>query len=80
MKMKKWIKRLKGYLPISKREYDLGLVKLQKIIHGILQAEAQHSQMEMNIIKHMNTLTRVPVNNPKEKTPKIKSVKDVSIQ
>jgi len=79
-KFKKYIKLLKGYLPVSRKEYMKDLLVIKKIVQGLIQAEAQHAQIEANLIKHMNVLTHMPANNPKEKSPTATPEKDVSIQ
>lgn len=79
MKIPKLIEKLKGHLPISRKEYLENLAKLNIVIQGLKQSEAQHTQIELNLIQHINALTPKPI-NPKGKPATQEPSKDVSIQ
>ena len=53
-KILNWIKLR---LPISKKEYLEFITNINEIISGLIQEDKQHSQIEMNLIKNMDSLT-----------------------
>lgn len=70
--IKKFKQVLKNYLPMSRREAMQYFEKIEIVIQGITQAEAQHSQIEVNLIQHMNALQAMQTskNVPDSKRPK----------
>jgi len=65
--MKKLIEKLKGYLPISRKAYMEDLTNIVTVIQGLKQAEAQHSQIESNLIQHLNALQNKTMPTDKKK-------------
>lgn len=54
--MKKLIKKIKGYLPVTRKQYKKDLERVITTIGGLEQSDAQHSQMEMNLIRNMSEI------------------------
>ena len=67
MKKLKLIEKLKLYLPVSRKAYAEDMSKLAVVIQGLTQSEAQHSQMEMNIIQQLNSSKSKTPESDKEK-------------
>jgi hypothetical protein len=69
-KLSNLIKKLKEYLPITRKIYKEDMKNFFIIINGIKQSEAQHSQMEMNLIQQLDSLkSKKPSSDSKEKNP-----------
>lgn len=47
------LKKLISYLPVSRKKYAEGLNNIAKVIDGLIEADANHSQIELSIIKQL---------------------------
>jgi len=47
------LRKLIELLPVSRREYTKALAEIGKIIGGLVEAEANHCQIEMSIIQQL---------------------------
>jgi len=54
MKLIKWIA---SFFPVSKKEYEKDIKALYTIVKALTQAESQHAQIEMNLLKNIGLLT-----------------------
>lgn len=68
--MKKLIEKLKAYLPVTKKVYEKDIKNLIIALQGLSQSEAQHSQMEMNLIQKLNSLQQTKSTPDKKSAPK----------
>lgn len=68
------LKKLIELLPISRRKYTEGLIEVAKVLDGLVEAEANHCQIEMNIIQQLQA------QNKKGKTATKKSNGDMAFQ
>lgn len=50
------IKSLKNHLPVSRKTHIADLAQMLEIINGLLEADEQHSQLEMTFIQEIQTL------------------------
>lgn len=49
------LKKLIDFLPVSRRKYAEGLAAMTKVIDGLIEAEANHCQIEMRLIQQFQT-------------------------
>ena len=61
------LKRLIELLPVSRRKYTEGLEQVAKVIEGLIEAEANHCQIEMSIIQQLqkDKIAKPPSTNKK---------------
>jgi len=55
-KPKKIIDFLRGFLPVSRKTYMKDLQNTITVLDGLIQSEAQHSQLEMNLMANVEAL------------------------
>lgn len=54
--LKKLLRRIKSFLPVSQRAYEETTKNLILVLNGLTQAEKQHSQLELNFAKEIQSL------------------------
>jgi len=74
--MTKILKRIKGYLPVSRREHLEAIKNIKIILDGFQVAETQHSRIEQKLITDMLSLKQVKTT--KRKQAKGKKDEDVA--
>jgi len=47
------LKKLLEFLPVSRQKYTKGLQEVSKVIEGLIEAEANHCQIEVSIIQQL---------------------------
>jgi len=52
--MQKTLKKLRRLLPISRHQYEKDFAAINLVIDGLIEADANHSQIEMNLIKEIH--------------------------
>lgn len=77
--MKKLIKWIKDYMPISRKQHFETMKKITDVLQGLIQSELQHAQVEMNMGQQLALLTGQNPPNSKQ-TEKPEDKRDVSIQ
>ncbi|GAG79733.1 unnamed protein product [marine sediment metagenome] len=50
------LKRLIELLPVNRRKYAEGLIEVGKVIEGLIEAEANHCQIETNLVMQVQAL------------------------
>lgn len=61
------LRKLIELLPVSRRKYTEGLEQVAKVIEGLVEAEANHCQIEMSIIQQLqkDKIAKPPFTNKK---------------
>ena len=54
--MRKILNKLTGFLPVSRRKFDLLLVSLEQVLDAVNTIDAQHSQIERSIIDKLSKI------------------------
>jgi len=68
--MQKVLKRLIELLPVSRRKYIESFEQVAKVIEGLVEAEANHCQIEMSIIQQLQAKkTEKPTNKKSNNDP-----------
>jgi len=73
--MKKMLKKLIELLPVSRRKYLEVILNITTVLDGLVEAEANHCQIETNIIQQLQM--RPPASpSAEKKTSKTKNGSD----
>jgi len=63
--MRKMLRKLIEYLPISRRKHAKSVEEINKVIAGLVESDANHCQIELSIIQQ---LEKKPLTQPSKST------------